>query len=334
MDRPPPGDDSAGEQATEKSPTRKILGLVLRAVVSAALLITLATRIDIQSSFGVIRLARLELILLLFAMLVVERLFVAYRWHVLLSCSRYAAPMASTVRVSFMSTFLGLFLPGGVGVEAFRVYGLARQTSNLAMSLTTVLVDRVLGFFMLVMLVLIGLGLAPTGLYGQIAPWAWLALGVVVAGTAIAMLPRSRRVISGLVPRALEGLVSRRLQRLYECLDLFWVRPGVMAWVTVLALGFQLFRVAIPLVAAAALHLQAPVVYFIAFVPIINFLGMLPISLGGLGVREAGYVFFFGTVGMNSEAAFSMSILIYVLGVAATLPGACFLLTGLRRREG
>ena len=90
---------------------------------------------------------------------------------------------------------------------------------------------------------------------------------------------------------------------------------------------------AIVLVAATAVHLQPPVILLIAFVPIVNFLGMLPISLGGLGVREAGFVFFLGTVGISSEAAFTMSLLIYFLGVGSTLPGAWFYLSGARRRE-
>ena len=104
MQRPLPDEGTDRNAIGGKGSAKPLLGVVLRAVVSLALLIVLASRIDIPRSLGVIRHARAELLVLLFLMLVVERLYVAYRWHVLLACSKSGAPVGALIRIRFRTS--------------------------------------------------------------------------------------------------------------------------------------------------------------------------------------------------------------------------------------
>src|SRR3546814_16191301 len=78
--------------------------------------------------------------------------------------------------------------------------------------------------------------------------------------------------------------------------------------------------------AAWALGLHFPIAHFFIFVPIVNLLTQIPLTVGGLGLREAGFVSLFGVVGMNAESALALSLLVYAMSVAATLPAAWFFL--------
>ena len=91
---------------------------------------------------------------------------------------------------------------------------------------------------------------------------------------------------------------------------------------------FQLLRVLIVAVALLAVAVEPPLVPLLIFTPIVIFLGLLPISVGGLGVPQAGFVYFLGTVGVGAEEAFAMSMLTYVLSMISTLPGAWLYLVG------
>jgi len=62
-------------------------------------------------------------------------------------------------------------------------------------------------------------------------------------------------------------------------------------------------------------------VYFVA-VPIITVLTFLPISIAGIGVREAAFIFFLTRVGVPTYACISLSLLYFSMGVVAALPGA------------
>ena len=58
----------------------------------------------------------------------------------------------------------------------------------------------------------------------------------------------------------------------------------------------------------------------------------MPISLGGIGIRENAGVLLFSRVGMPSATAFSMELLAYLVGLAASLPGGLlFLFRGMRK---
>src|SRR3546814_3733401 len=100
----------------------------------------------------------------------------------------------------------------------------------------------------------------------------------------------------------------------------------------VAAICFQLFRVLQVVAAAWALGLDFPIAHFFIFVPIVNLLTQIPLTVGGLGLREAGFVSLFGVVGMNAESALALSLLVYAMSVAATLPGAWFFLRRGERR--
>ncbi|MCB0331502.1 MAG: flippase-like domain-containing protein, partial [Bdellovibrionales bacterium] len=63
--------------------------------------------------------------------------------------------------------------------------------------------------------------------------------------------------------------------------------------VTLLSVAFHLLQMWLHWMIAQALGAPIPFVYILTTVPFINILGSLPISWNGVGVREAGYIFFF-----------------------------------------
>ncbi|MCK4329961.1 flippase-like domain-containing protein, partial [candidate division WOR-3 bacterium] len=72
---------------------------------------------------------------------------------------------------------------------------------------------------------------------------------------------------------------------------------------------------------ARSLHLQLDLLPCIVFPSIISVIIMLP-SIGGLGIREVSYIYFFNMLGIPKEASFSLSIIFYLVGVIGSLPGA------------
>ena len=57
------------------------------------------------------------------------------------------------------------------------------------------------------------------------------------------------------------------------------------------------------------------------FVPLISLGGMLPVSVNGLGVREALYILLFGRIGVSTELAVSLALLYLAVTFVASLPG-------------
>jgi uncharacterized membrane protein YbhN (UPF0104 family) len=69
-----------------------------------------------------------------------------------------------------------------------------------------------------------------------------------------------------------------------------------------------------------------------AFFPPTAVLQNLPLALGGLGVREAAFVLFFGALGVPDASAIALGLLVYLVFIAASLAGAPSFVLGRRRR--
>jgi hypothetical protein len=74
---------------------------------------------------------------------------------------------------------------------------------------------------------------------------------------------------------------------------------------------------------AASMGLKLKLIYFFVYIPIIGAVSMLPISIGGLGLRDAITIYFFGKAGVAKDLAFAMSLVnfsfILITGIAGGL---------------
>ncbi len=61
-------------------------------------------------------------------------------------------------------------------------------------------------------------------------------------------------------------------------------------------------------------------IYFVIFIPLMFVVLILPISIGGLGVREGTLVYFFGTMGVADEMSISVGLMFHVLQIILSLP--------------
>ncbi len=57
------------------------------------------------------------------------------------------------------------------------------------------------------------------------------------------------------------------------------------------------------------------------FTPLITFVLLIPISIGGIGLNQSAYVFFFNLVGVPEEKSLAISLIMQAIIIVASLPG-------------
>ena len=72
---------------------------------------------------------------------------------------------------------------------------------------------------------------------------------------------------------------------------------------------------------ALSLHTTVPWMYFGAFVPLITLMEAIPVSVYGIGIRDVGYVYFFGMAGMGEVQTRSLALLFLAITVGYSLVG-------------
>lgn len=303
-------------------------GTLVRLTVSLALLGLLAWMVDLQAVAGVVMTADAPLLALMLALLAAERLFAAWRWHVLLRAVAPAMPFWPVLRVTLISNFAGAFLPGGVGIEVLKVHGLARYASDLPVALSSVLLERLFGLLGLMLMVGLGLLLAPIDLPAGILGLLGASAILLALSGALLLLPWPRRVLRALLDRCRLGVVVVRLERFETCLVTYGREPRALVMALAMGFLFQVLRVVTVLAGAAALGIQADPLLFAVVVPTALLVALMPISIGGYGPREATYVALLGLAGVAPAAALVLSLAREALGLLTTVPGAFLLIRG------
>lgn len=302
---------------------RPILSRQSRIFVSVVLLAVIFALSDWAQFIEIIEGIDTGILALMFGVAIVERVLSAYRWYALVHGKSPSINFYTMLRITFVSIFLGQAMPGSVGVELVRINGLAQLTGNLAMSFASVLVERFFALLALGIIVFVGLAASPAILPIEISEISVLALITLTIGLVMVMNAHARALTFKLIDYPALHFVSSRLHKLHLALDEYRTQPGLIVWTIVLSFVFQFTRVTLFVVGAWALGINVPTIYFLVVVPVAVIARLLPISFGGLGIRELSLVPLLGLVDVSPEAALSLSLLAYLMELlAGGLPGA------------
>jgi uncharacterized membrane protein YbhN (UPF0104 family) len=313
------------------SPTRRRLILLAKIVVSAALLWLLVTRSDVPRLWAYARSASIPWLgaaLALYFLMVVAS---AWRWGLLLDAQGVHLRARALTESFLVATFFNNFLPSNIGGDVVRIADTAKPARSRTLAASIVLVDRGIGLLGLVLIAAVAATVA-TGSGGAEGPVPSYALWAGFVGATAVALP------AVLAPHGLERLlqplravhpewVGARLQQLTGVFTRFREAPRALAGCFVGAIVVQALLVAF--YAAVAYSIKVPVSpwHMAVVVPMSFLVQMLPISVNGLGLREATFSLYFTRLGLPIEAALVVSLVGAGLVMLFSLSGAAVYVT-------
>jgi uncharacterized protein (TIRG00374 family) len=257
-------------------------------------------------------------------LVIVDRVLMAGRWFALLSPIEAASrpPLAAVVRVFFVSTFVGTFLPASIGGDLVRAYQLSRYGVDAAGALASVLMDRLLGVVSIVLLAGVGLVLA-TDLVAApgVTAAVVLAAAACVASLALVFNPALARLARWLISLVSWMRLQAAAAALIDSIQRYARHRGKLFLVLAASAGVQMIRIAQAYALGRAIGIEAPALVYIAVIPLILLIMLLPITVNGLGTSQAAFVWFFGRAGVDDAEAFALSVLFVGLGIVGNLPG-------------
>ena len=314
-----------------------MIRVVIRIAVAVVALTLLVSRVDLRAVREALVATSPAAIGLATLASFAANLVVAFRLRVLLAAQGVPARARQTFAINLAAFFYNLFLPvGGVGVAAIRLQRLSHHRhGRFTAALTAMVCDRVAA-------------IAALGLVGLTC---WMldphpkpagSLVIILGGTTAIALMLAPRI----VPVALRSLVrdlqtggsgtwwATALLRLSNALgSVARLSPATLA--TLLGLSILAQMVGILVFAALGHGLDLPVsLVSMGWIrSVVVLITVLPISIGGLGVREGALVFTLQAFGVAAHDAIALSILIFATTIVA--PGlAGGVLEGVRWLRG
>ena len=123
-----------------------------RLAVTAAILVWMATRIDMAEAARALVAVHPAALVAVALLVALDRVVMIWRWVWLLRATGAPIRTGEAARIFLVSSFVGSFLPAGVGGDAARAWSLARHTDRRSEAVASVAIDRVLGVVALSML--------------------------------------------------------------------------------------------------------------------------------------------------------------------------------------
>ncbi|PTX97429.1 hypothetical protein DB346_20760 [Verrucomicrobia bacterium LW23] len=306
---------------------RKYLGLLVRIVISVGILAVLATKIDWAKMGVIAQTLDFSWIGLAFLFYLPVILLTAWRWQILARVQDIKMTFRQAVELGMVGQFFNSFLLGATGGDVVKIYYATQAApSRRTAAALSVIIDRVLGLFALLIMAVVF-----TAVHYQLL--------VSTPRTKIAVY--SILLISaGAVGAVAFSLVGKPIQKWFEARG-WWTRipmHGLLeklihaydrfakAWTTILwtmPISFlsHAFNLALAYFVIRALHQQPPVWEFMSTLPIMMTLAAIPISISGFGVREGLAVIFLALFGISEEHAIAFGLLSFMVSLAWNLIG-------------
>lgn len=321
---------------------KKRLILVAKGCFAIVLLLWVGSKQDWQS----LKTSLLHINFFVFAAgvigFIISQFFVAIRWCMLLWTQNVQIGFKALIKLHFLGLFYNNFLPSSVGGDFLRAWYITKHTDRRLEAALSVFVDRVIGLIALTLMAIVGYVLleksgqwnfmATGGENGQqqtkdfykMVIGGAIVLGVLAIGASLTLLhPFGRKYAAKLF-----GYVKSRLLRILTAIKIYITKPFIFIAALLITAFGQIICITGFWLIGESIGVGVSAKYYFVFFPIVWVVGVVPISIGGIGILEGLLTVLFAQAGGHQEAAFALSLFQRVIFLVGSLPGIFIHLAG------
>jgi uncharacterized protein (TIRG00374 family) len=218
----------------------------------------------------------------------------------------------------FIGHFFSLFMPGATSGDLIKAIYVARETPDRKTEVvSTVFIDRIIGLFGLIILTVV-IMVARLNFFLSYKEtkvalvFNLILLVITLAGSFIVFkrnLLEKWSFFSKLEERTKLGkIITKAYNALHVCINC----PGVLKKTLVLSFINHIVFIGVAFFIGLSLEIRLRYFDYLTVFPVINAVAALPITPGGLGVREGAVIFLFGALNIPSATALALSLLVYL----------------------
>ncbi len=258
----------------------------------------------------------------------------SWKWQVLLRSKGIEISLARLVLFYFIGRFFNMFLPSSMGGDVVRVWELSRHSGEKYEALASVLVERLSGMATLVFVAAAAVLSHDYRLPLLTAGVLFLALMNLVIFWLI-LDQRILTLISHLIGGrfAVADQLLDKLSRLQQAVREYKDNKMVLAQVFAISCLFYFMAVVNVWSTALAFSPDVDFTSMLLAVPAIMLVMNVPVSIGGIGLMEAAFAFFFPLFGCGAALAVSTALLMRFKNILYGIAGGLLHLGRLRARH-
>jgi len=312
---------------------------ILRVLIFCATVLFLVRYIDFRLVLNAIRRIPAWILLIIIPISLLRIWLNGIRWKICNTDSLQQLSDWDYFRYMMISTTFNQVMPGVLGGDFVKaVYIGSDVQTNKVRNVLSVLFDRIVGFISIVLLGLLAVGFSPlidSRIKHKVFMFAFVGLLLFL------LLVRLLRRVDVAASRPLKGRAESKLGRMIrqgwvltmDILGYFLARP--LIFVKALLLSFIIHISWFFINYYLALHLKINVTFFdISMIScLVWMITIIPLSIGGMGVRELSYIGLLSGYGVSAEQATALSVTVFSTMVIVAILGIPFIFTQRRKSK-
>ena len=276
--------------------------------VTLLLFMYLAYKVDWIQAGKIIANIRLLPFVLSYCILLLSFIPLALRLSVLLQPTALQFSLKRLVEIQFISQFYGMLLPSGIGLAVVRWYKITQNRSGRRVFVVVTIIERVMLVLTLALCAAVPLFFVKDeslqGLRGSVLPVLSLIILVCLLFFAIFFSPWMYGKFS-LFMQSIQSKFNiywmKQILGIYEDFGLYLNKQHLLSRSFFFHLIFHALIFVRFYLVFTSLDIDLPPVTILWISMLVLLILSLPITLGGLGVREAGFAWFFTLYDIGPE---------------------------------
>jgi len=268
--------------------------------------------LDFKKVFSLFAQINIVMIFLIYGVFLFNRLLMALRWGVLLRAQDIKTSLWQLFKITIISRFANYISPSSLAVDVVKIYKIVDlNPENKTGATMATLMSKVLGLLALVFLVMIGLLFNPIlSIY-----WSWSLFGV----TAVIMLVfclffwKGQIVVNFSKKYIKNEKILSYFLKVVQSLKEYKHKRKYLLWSFLLATVFQVVLICNQYLMFRALAIEVPFYFLFFAIPVSAIISMLPISAGGMGVRELSLIGLLSLAGVTSSEVVAYSLMKFLM---------------------
>jgi len=310
---------------------KRELTFALRAIVSAAFIIFLLYKLDIESFILSARTISPVNLLIPFLFYWFTYFLAILRWAVILKFSNFPIPFSSLTRCYLIGFFFNNFVPTGIGGDILRVILSSKEHGGSEKIASSVVIERVLGF---IATFLVGLLVSPFSHLGKSVKITLFLLTLASTALTLSFLtPPLKKALKALFSFIPFKVVRSYALSLLNTLYTFRHKRKSLLYGFIFSLLYQTALIYFYFLVGRILGIKGvSFIDYLTFLPIVWAIGVIPVSINAIGVREACFSYFFSKLGQSASLGMFNSLVGFFITVFSSLVGGILFLFGKERK--
>jgi len=302
-------------------------------IIGLGIFIYILFRLDVSKIVVEITNANPKFLFIALIFLLIFMVFQTGKWFVIARAQKINISFIEAFKINTKTFFYSFITPSRIGVAMRAQYLRKYNGDNLGKGLSNYTIDKILDLCALIFIVIFAITIK--ALIPRVYIYYFIGALILLIGVLLFFIEKNRsKKILGIfykkfVPERLKDKFKNLFDSFYENMPkkryfpLFFL-INILTWIILESTSYFI---------GLSLGINVSYFYYLAILPLATLISQIPITIGGLGTREASLIGFFGLLNIEATKVFSMSMVALLLtGILPAIIGGLFILYSKKRK--